>query len=83
MAMVRARASSQARTPFATPMPPTSSEVSPTKVRNWLVWSMNRVTPGAASLASRTRHPVSGNATRSFAARAGTADGDGTLSRSA
>ena len=83
VAMVRARASSQARTPFATPMPPTSSEVSPTRVRNWLVWSMNRVTPGAASLVSRMRQPVSGNAARSCAARAGTADGDGTVRRSA
>ena len=57
VAMVRARASSQARTPLATPMPPTSSEVSPTRVRNRLVWSMNRVTPGAASRGSRMRQP--------------------------
>ena len=34
VAMLRARASSQARTPVATPMPPTSSAVRPTKVRN-------------------------------------------------
>ena len=36
VAMVRARASSQARTPLATPMPPTSSEVRPTRVMNRL-----------------------------------------------
>ena len=64
VAMVRARASSQARTPLATPMPPTSSEVSPTRVMNRLVWSMNRVTPGAASRGSRMRQPWSGNAAR-------------------
>ena len=34
VAMLRARASSQARTPVATPIPPTSSAVSPTRVRN-------------------------------------------------
>ncbi len=72
VAMVRARASSQARTPPDTPMPPTSSEVRPTSVMNRLVWSMNRATPGAASRASRMRQPVSGNAARSAAMVAGT-----------
>ena len=36
----------RARTPLATPMPPTSSEVSPTRVMNRLVLSTNCTTPG-------------------------------------
>ena len=70
VAMVRARASSQARTPLATPMPPTSSEVRPTSVMNRLVCSMKRVTPGAASRGSRMRQPWSGKARRSAASAA-------------
>ncbi len=64
VAMPRARACSQARTPLATPMPPTSSDVRPTSVMNRLVRSTNCTTPGAASWASRMRQPVSGNAAR-------------------
>ncbi len=60
VAMVAARPSNQVLTPPATPIPPTSSEVSPTRVRNRLVWSMNRPTPGAAWLASRMRQPLPG-----------------------
>ena len=71
VAIVRARASSQARTPLATPMPPTSSEVRPTSVRNSAVWSMNRLTPGAASPGSRMRQPWLGNRVRTSRRDAG------------
>ena len=37
VAIVLDRASSHARTPLATPIPPTSKDVSPTSVRNKLV----------------------------------------------
>ena len=70
VAIVAARASSQARTPLATPIPPTSSAVSPTRVRNKAVWSRNRATPGAASCGSRTRKPRSGKSDRSAAVSA-------------
>ena len=61
---MRARASIQARTPVATPIPPTSKEHSPTRVRNRLVWFTALLTPGAASVASRMRQPVLGKAAR-------------------
>ena len=67
---MRARASIQARTPVATPMPPTSSEHSPTRVRNRLVWSTARLTPGAACVASRMRQPLPGKAARMLALNA-------------
>ena len=57
VAMVRARPSSQARTPLATPMPPTSSEVSPTRVMNSPVCATKRATAGAAARGSRMRQP--------------------------
>ncbi len=81
---VRARASSQARTPLATPMPPTSSEVSPTSVMNRLVWSMNC----ADARRGVARHrgcasPGPGNAARSAAASAGAVGAGGQRQRAA
>ncbi len=67
VAMVRPRASSQALTPLAMPMPPTSKDVRPTRVRNRLVWSRNRETSGAASDGSRIRQPWSANRARASA----------------
>ena len=81
VAMVRARASSHARTPVATPMPPTSSAVRPTNVMNRLVWSMKRATPGAASVELRMRHPCSGKAARSAAVVAATSVPGGSTTR--
>ena len=71
VAMVRARPSSQARTPVATPMPPTSSALSPTSTRNRLVCCTARSSPASAWPASRTRQPVPGNARRRSAISAG------------
>ena len=71
VAMVRARPSSQARTPVATPMPPTSRALNPTSVRNRLVCCTACSRPLAASRASRMRQPVSGKSWRSAAMAAG------------
>ncbi len=79
--MVRPLASSQAPTPLATPMPPTSKEVRPTRVRNRLVWSRNRLTEGAACDGSRIRQPSLTNAARSSAGMTAAASGD-TVARS-
>ena len=81
--MLRARASSQLRTPVATPMPPTSSAVSPTSVMNSAVRSMKRCTPGAACRASRMRQPVSGKAASSASLVAVTSVPGGRATRSA
>ena len=80
--MLRARASSQARTPVATPMPPTSRAVSPTRVMNRLAWSMKRWMPGAACAAVRMRQPVSGKAWRTAATAAASSAPAGRAARS-
>ena len=79
--MVRDRASSQARTPLATPMPPTNSEVSPTRVMNSPVCCTNRATTGAAALGSRIRQPWLGNAARRPEVRLATLTPGGSTAR--
>ena len=71
VAMDRARASSQARTPVATPMPPTSRAVSPARVRKAAARSRKRFTPGSAASAVRTRQPSLGEVARAALRRSG------------
>ena len=62
VAMVGSRASAQAPTPPVTPIPPTSSAVSATRVMKRLARSRKRCKPGAAWEASRICQIASGKA---------------------